>query len=111
MDDLVLFFAATTMTNLQVTISQRLAINTRNDLALQLISVETNASTAPVLRLALRSSRPLRRKDSSGGRKEGTLGGWRSKLQHVSRKQRMTLMYGLAEQSTLKYTLFAGYSL
>jgi hypothetical protein len=36
---------------------QRLAINTRKDLALQLISMETNAATTPVLRLALKSPR------------------------------------------------------
>jgi hypothetical protein len=38
-------------------LSQWLALNARKDLALQLISMETNASSTPVLRFALGSSR------------------------------------------------------
>jgi hypothetical protein len=38
-------------------LSQCLALNARKDLALQLISMETNASSTPVLRFALGSSR------------------------------------------------------
>jgi hypothetical protein len=54
--------------------TQRQALHTRKDLALQLLSMPANASTTPVLRLALRARTMEGRHDDGEGSKAISVG-------------------------------------